>query len=75
VSVAKVSSVRLQLGAELRKLWRLAGLSQRHVVDEGSATLIRNHQLTWLPGLLQTADYARLISVMTQAGADVHAVT
>lgn len=138
--VAEVSSVRLQLGAELRKLRRLAGLSQRHVVDalgssqaavsrmehgetlptreqldtwlhlcgvaddhavrdrvhawaeaahsetrswrdmlpagaphlqgvagerERSATLIRNHQLTWLPGLLQTADYARLIIEQT----------
>jgi transcriptional regulator with XRE-family HTH domain len=138
--VAKVSSVRLQLGAELRKLRRLAGLSQRHVVDalhssqaavsrmehgetlptreqletwlrlcgvaedhevrdrlrswteaahgetrpwrdmvpadtphlqgvagerERAATLIRNHQLTWVPGLLQTADYARLIIEQT----------
>jgi transcriptional regulator with XRE-family HTH domain len=140
VWVAEVSSVRLQLGAELRKLRRLAGLSQRHIVEalgssqaavsrmehgetlptreqldtwlrlcgvaddhavrdrvhawaeaahsetrpwrdmlpadaphlqgmagerERSATLIRNHQLTWLPGLLQTADYARLIIEQT----------
>jgi transcriptional regulator with XRE-family HTH domain len=138
--VVKVSSARLQLGAELRKLRRLAGLSQRQIVDElhssqaaisrmehgetlptreqlqtwlrlcgvggdhevrdrvhawaeaahgetrpwremvpadtahlqgvagereKSATLIRNHQLTWLPGLLQTADYARLIIEQT----------
>jgi transcriptional regulator with XRE-family HTH domain len=138
--MVKVSSVRLQLGAELRKLRRLAGLSQRHIVEglrssqaavsrmehgetlptreqletwlrlcgvaddhdardrvyswadaahsetrpwrdmvpgeaphlqgvagerERSATLIRNHQLTWLPVLLQTAEYARLIIEQT----------
>jgi transcriptional regulator with XRE-family HTH domain len=138
--MAKVSSVRQQLGAELRKLRRLAGLSQRHIVEglrssqaavsrmehgetlptreqletwlrlcgvaddhevrdrayswadaahsetrpwrdmvpgetphlqgvagerERTATLIRNHQLTWLPGLLQTAEYARLIIEQT----------
>jgi transcriptional regulator with XRE-family HTH domain len=28
---------------------------------EKSASLIRNCQLTWLPGLLQTAEYARLV--------------
>lgn len=32
---------------------------------EKSATLIRNCQLTWLPGLLQTAEYARLVIEQT----------
>jgi transcriptional regulator with XRE-family HTH domain len=32
---------------------------------ENSATLIRNCQLTWLPGLLQTAEYARLVIEQT----------
>jgi transcriptional regulator with XRE-family HTH domain len=147
VSLAKVSNVRLQLGAELRKLRKLAGLSQRHVVEalgssqaavsrmehgetlltreqlqtwlrlcgvaddhevrdrvyawaeaahsetrpwrdmvpantphlqgvaaerERSATLIRNHQLTWLPGLLQTADYARLIVEQTDPDSELN---
>jgi transcriptional regulator with XRE-family HTH domain len=147
VSLAEVSSVRLQLGGELRKLRKLAGLSQRHVVEalgssqaavsrmehgetlltrqqletwlrlcgvaddhevrdrvyawaeaahsetrpwrdmvpgdtphlqgvaaerERSATLIRNHQLTWLPGLLQTADYARLIVEQTDPDSELN---
>lgn len=138
--MAKVSRVRQQLGAELRKLRTLSGQSQRVLVEalpssqaavsrmesgetlptreqaitwlwscgvgndeevrarvlalleaahsetrpwgdmlpgdaphlqgvaaerELSATLIRNHQLTWLPGLLQTADYARVIIEQT----------
>jgi transcriptional regulator with XRE-family HTH domain len=132
--------VRRQLGAELRKLRSLAGLSQRHIVEalhssqaavsrmergealptrdqvlgwlracgvaddqdvrdrvlalveaahgetrpwgdmlagdeqhlqgiarerETSAVLIRHCQLTWLPGLLQTAEYARLVLEQT----------
>jgi transcriptional regulator with XRE-family HTH domain len=140
VSLAEPSRVRRQLGAELRKLRSLAGLSQRVLVEalvssqagvsriehgetlptreqviawlrtcgvaadqdvrdrvlgladaahgetrpwgdmvpvdvshlqgvaserEQSATLIRNCQLTWLPGLLQTAEYARLVIEQT----------
>jgi transcriptional regulator with XRE-family HTH domain len=140
VSLAEPSRARRQLGAELRKLRSLAGLSQRVLVAalsssqagvsriehgetlptreqviawlracgvgddpdvrgralgladaahgetrpwgdmlptdeshlqgvagerERSATLIRNCQLTWLPGLLQTADYARLVIEQT----------
>lgn len=143
--LAEPSRVRRQLGAELRKLRSLAGLSQRVLVEalsssqagvsriehgetlptreqviawlrtcgvgddpdvrdrvlgladaahgetrswgdmvpadeshlqgvarerERSATLIRNCQLTWLPGLLQTAEYARLVIEQTDPGSE-----
>jgi transcriptional regulator with XRE-family HTH domain len=70
--------VRRQLGAELRKLRSLAGLSQRVLVDalrssqagisrieHGEALPSREQVLTWLPGLLQTAEYARLVIEQT----------
>lgn len=37
---------------------------------ESAATLIRNCQLTWLPGLLQTAEYARLVIEQTDPHAE-----
>jgi transcriptional regulator with XRE-family HTH domain len=37
---------------------------------ERSATLIRNCQLTWFPGLLQTAEYARLVIEQTDPEAE-----
>jgi hypothetical protein len=48
----------------------LPGWFQSYLGLEAAATLIRTYEIQFVPGLLQTADYARAVILLGHAGAD-----